>query len=1223
MTPAADDPGRREERVNAVLAAYLEAERQGRPGDRADLLARHPDLAEELRSFFADRDRFAQLVAPLGPAAGGPATDETLAPGGEAPAAGAGSRVRYVGDYELLEEVARGGMGVVFKARQISLNRVVALKMILAGRLASAADVQRFKAEAEAAAHLDHPNIVPIYEVGEHEGQPYFSMRLIEGGSLGDRMPRFAGDLRAAARLLATIARAVHYAHQRGILHRDLKPSNILLDARGEPHVTDFGLAKRVDGGQGLTQTGAIVGTPSYMAPEQAAARKGLSTAADVYSLGAILYELLTGRPPFKEDTPLDTVLRLLEREPDRPRTLNPRLDRDLETVCRKCLEKEPGRRYRSAEALAEDLERWLAGEPIMARRAGTAEHVVKWVRRRPAVAALMALAVLLAGSGLAGVLWQWQAAEAARADALAKAAAEKDAKDRAVEAHQALAEEMKKTDAARGDAEKAREQAEYEAYVAKVGLAAARTERGEFAGVEALLDSCPRHLRHWEWGRLEGLCHQEVHTFAHQGTVNHVAFSPDGQRVVTAGSGGPTARVWDARTGQEIATLSGHTKPVTAVAFLGDGKAVVTAGMDQTARVWDAATGKELRTFHGRHVAVSADGSRVLTAAEDLTATVWEAATGKEVAGIATGHVDSLPGLVQCVPFSADGRRVLTGHDGTVRVWDCRTGKAVATLPKVPSLTMAVLSPDGRRVLLTGTDVRAGGARSGLDLGAILPEAGVPDSKVYFKKTFDADTGKEVAALRTVHFLAAAFSPDGKRLVAGTELTRAGRVLDVETGNEVAVLRGHGGAIRAVAFSADGKRVLTGSEDGTARAWDAATGQEVVVLGGRGGPVRAVAFSPDGSQVLTGSADGTARLWDVRKPGAVTFRAHRTQGTHAAFSPDGRRLVSGCLFDRTARVWDVETGKEVAALGHDEGVVAAAFSADGRRVLTKSDELSAAGDLAASAWDAGSGRLLSRVRVHRGPFDPNCLAFAPDGRRLVTGGTTPAGTIWDTETGQAILTLKGHTDKIGAVAFAPDGTRVLTASWDGTAKVWDAQSGQVVATLPGTGRVSFAAFSPDGTRALLKGPDDKDGRSPFTLWDVRTRQEVATVPAHTATWRPQALFTPDGRRLLLVTGWNPDDTLRAWDTATGKEVLALKGHGVFGTTVALSPDGKRVVTGGWDGAARLWDADTGRELLALRQEVGVAALAFSPDGRRLLIADTDGSITLLPAADWTGPGPR
>jgi tRNA A-37 threonylcarbamoyl transferase component Bud32 len=372
----------REQRLEYAVAEYLEAAEAGRAPERAAFLAKHADLADDLAAFLEDRSRFTRAADGLAaPAAEG----ETL-PAASAPTAAAS--VRSFGDYEILEEIARGGMGVVYKARQVSLNRVVALKMILAGQLASEADVARFRHEAEAAANLDHPHILPIYEVGEHEGQPFFSMKLIEGGSLADRVADLVARPRDAAAMAARLARAVHYAHQRGILHRDLKPANVLLDPDGAPYVADFGLAKRTEGDSGLTRTGAVVGTPSYMAPEQARAEKQLTVAADVYSLGAILYELLSGRPPFKGPTALDTVLQVLDKEPDHPRSLNFQADRDLCAIALKCLSKAPEQRYESAAALADDLERWLAGEPTRARPPSLAGQAWRWLKRNAASAA-------------------------------------------------------------------------------------------------------------------------------------------------------------------------------------------------------------------------------------------------------------------------------------------------------------------------------------------------------------------------------------------------------------------------------------------------------------------------------------------------------------------------------------------------------------------------------------------------------------------------------------------------------------------------------------------------------------------------------------------------------------------------------------------------------------------------------------------------------------------
>jgi serine/threonine-protein kinase len=383
MTPSPNDPAARERRVDEAIAAYLEAIDAGAPPNRQEFLARHADVAAELEAFFADRDQFARLAEPLGPAEpprrGEKASDgrhpkelsstapQALGDDGAA-VCPLGADTRCFGDYELVEQVGRGGMGVVYKAWQRSLDRTVALKMILVGRLASADEVRRFRTEAEAAAHLDHPHIVPVYEVGEHEGVHYFTMKLTEGGSLSGQTAHYPADPEAAAELLVPVARAVHHAHRRGVLHRDLKPSNILLDAAGRPHVADFGLAKRLKAGADLTPPDAILGTPGYMAPEQAfPGREGVTTATDVYGLGAVLYALLTGRPPFRGQTLMDTLTRVKEHAPEAPSRVNRRVDRRLEAICLKCLQKAPQDRYATAEELAQDLENYRNGDWVNA----------------------------------------------------------------------------------------------------------------------------------------------------------------------------------------------------------------------------------------------------------------------------------------------------------------------------------------------------------------------------------------------------------------------------------------------------------------------------------------------------------------------------------------------------------------------------------------------------------------------------------------------------------------------------------------------------------------------------------------------------------------------------------------------------------------------------------------------------------------------------------------
>src|SRR5579871_1080245 len=615
----------REQRLQEVLVACVEATEKGQAVDRQELLARYPEFVTELTEFFANRDRVELLAEPLralAPAVPGQAASDqdapTLAPTPSAESVPQpGTKVRYFGDYELLQEIARGGMGVVYKARQVSLNRTVALKMILAGQLASAWDVQRFHAEAEAAANLDHPNIVPIYEVGEHDGQHYFSMKLIEGGSLSQRIPQLLPGQPAAAELIAKAARAVHHAHQHGILHRDLKPANILLDAKGQPHLTDFGLAKRVKQDGNLTQSGAIMGTPSYMAPEQAAGKKGkCSTAVDVYGLGAILYELLTGRPPFRAETPLDTVLQVLEQEPKPPHLLHSRIDRDLETICLKCLEKEPERRYGSAEDLAKDLERWLAGEPIEARPSSILEKTLKWARRRPAVAGLVAVstAAALGLLLLGGFLWQNLAMRAAAVQDLelaheqlqialdkqhaAQMQAEEQSK-RAAEKRVEVNQLEQRAQLEQAKAAAAQETARRILYAADMQSAHAAWEAANAPRLVGLLE---RHrpqrdqndLRSFEWRYLWRLAHGERFTLRDEEAVTEatppspimitVALSRDG-RILASNAKDKEITLWDITTGTRLRTFA-VTGTIVSMAFTENGKslALVTAKPQGTA---------------------------------------------------------------------------------------------------------------------------------------------------------------------------------------------------------------------------------------------------------------------------------------------------------------------------------------------------------------------------------------------------------------------------------------------------------------------------------------------------------------------------------------------------------------------------------------------------------------------------------------------------------------
>ena len=539
------------------------------------------------------------------------------------------------GDYELLEEIGRGGQGVVYRARQKSLKRTVALKVIGLGHWATEAHLKRFRREAEAAASLDHPNILPIYEVSEGEdGLPFFSMKFAPGGSLLDAAPALRNDPRRSAALMTKVARAVYYAHSHGILHRDLKPGNILLDDRGEPMVSDFGLAKLIEPDSNLTQSVVTMGSPNYMAPEQAAGHsREATTAVDVYSLGAILYELLTGRPPFQAESTGKTIRLVLETDPISPVVHNPSVPPDLATICLKCLEKEPARRYASAELLAQELDRFCRGEPILARPVGWAERSWRWCRREPALAGLAAALVVVLIIGFTGVVWKWRGEVSQREFAQQENQRAQQAVTRLeIERAESL---LEAGDSTRGLAYLARLLRQQPTnHVVAERLMSALTYRSFCLPVAPLrhgkaLNSLTGQQK--EWFR-----RSEFFPFFFPGSLVMADFSPDSWRVVTASEDG-TARLWNALTGEPLGDPMRHEAEVLWAQFSGDGRRIVTASVDGSARIWRADTGQlaapPLRHRDVVHFATfSPDGQKVVTASRDHTVRIWNAQTGQPI---------------------------------------------------------------------------------------------------------------------------------------------------------------------------------------------------------------------------------------------------------------------------------------------------------------------------------------------------------------------------------------------------------------------------------------------------------------------------------------------------------------------------------------------------------------------------------------------------------------
>jgi WD40 repeat protein/serine/threonine protein kinase len=1044
-----------------------------------------------------------------------------------------------VGDYEILAEVGRGGMGVVYKARHRGLHRLAALKMVLAGEFASPAQELRFRLEAELAARVQHPNIVQVYEIGNYQGRPFLALEWIEGGSLANRLDGNPWPPRDAASLLETLARAIHVAHSEGVVHRDLKPANILLQEtdpgtrpRGQsnaapsippsssfcphpssliphpsfPKITDFGLAQRTEGGAILTQSGLLVGTPGYMAPEQAGGsdrRALVGPATDIYALGVILYQLLTGQLPFQGETTLEVLRAVVSDEPMRPRRLQPRLPRDLEAITLHCLEKEPNRRYPSALALAEDLERFREGRQVAARPVGWGARLARACQRRPLVALLLGLLCASFFGGLSGVTWKWLEANEQR--------------------------DLANSQALRADAE--RDAALFQAYRARLAAAVAALSAHDVADAERQLDAAPAELQDWEWRHLRSrLDDSSAAIRLPGGGVGTLFGAPDRLRVGALTPDG--LHVMDLEGGEHRTLLSGRN-----VRF--------SVSVAQTCRglrigVWASKTTVELLDESGQVVArvkmpdvngplpllINPDGTRLVSLRYDgpwMWFVVFDTTSGKQIA-----VCDRFRDDMWTHAFSPDGTRlVLAGEDQTTRLWDLATGRLLATCRGHASkVVSAAFRPDGARLVTTSSD------------GTV--------------RQWDAATGREVEPPYDRHsgdVAAAVYSPDGQWIAsAGTD--RTVRVWRARGRRDVAVLHGHTGPVVGVAFAPDGRRLASMSylhriapmEDGTVRIWDVDPRATLPVLRGHTSYVYPVAFSPDGRWIASGGWDGKIWIWDARTGEACARLDNGDLVRTLAFSPNGSRLVSKG-HDRL-KFWEVATGRRLEEIPVALDNLAVAFHPDGQTLAA----LDVSGG--ATVFNSATGAVVARLRLGVG-HDSKALAYSPDGRWLA--GTSPdqkTVCLFDAQTYEPSAQFRGHDGIIRAVAFAPDGSRIASCGQDRTVRVWPIDGG-ACQVLPGhTDEVFAVAFHPDGRRLASAGRDRA-----VWLWDLARGEEVARLQGHTSyVW--SLAFSPDGATLASGSG---DFTVRLWDTAP----LKVR-HEARREAEALRPEAERLVESLW-----------------------------------------------------------